>query len=251
MWGPLVLAGDLGCRRRTAAGEDVEFRAPNPCRLLAAGQRVERWLEPVPRDPAPSARQAWGATATSSSSPSTGCTAASTAPIGISSRPAVGRASGRGPRRGGEAAPARGRDGWLRAARTDAGRTRREPAGRPVDAGPAARRYGRRASDWFSFDLPVDPARPMALVVTYQPRRARKRAASTSWWMASRSASRRSRAAAPSSRTGSSTSSTRFPPTLVKGKQKVTVRFQATGGNEVAAVYGVRVIRITRWRTRR
>ena len=28
-------------------------------------------------------------------------------------------------------------------------------------------RYGRRAADWFSFDLPVDPASPLALVVTY------------------------------------------------------------------------------------
>lgn len=29
----------------------------------------------------------------------------------------------------------------------------------------------------------------------------------------------------------------------VKGKQKVTVRFQATGGNETAAVFGIRIIR--------
>ncbi|MCK7470491.1 MAG: glycoside hydrolase family 127 protein [Desulfomicrobium escambiense] len=28
-------------------------------------------------------------------------------------------------------------------------------------------RYGRRAADWFSFDLPVDPASPLMLVVTY------------------------------------------------------------------------------------
>ena len=27
------------------------------------------------------------------------------------------------------------------------------------------------------------------------------------------------------------------------GKQKVTVRFQGTGGSEVAAVYGIRMIR--------
>ena len=30
---------------------------------------------------------------------------------------------------------------------------------------------------------------------------------------------------------------------LVKDKQKVTVRFQATGGNEIAAVFGIRMIR--------
>ena len=33
------------------------------------------------------------------------------------------------------------------------------------------------------------------------------------------------------------------PAELVKGKQKVTVRFQATGGNETAGVFGVRLVR--------
>src|SRR5437773_2320965 len=28
-------------------------------------------------------------------------------------------------------------------------------------------RYGRRAKNWFSFDVPVDPAHPMSLMVTY------------------------------------------------------------------------------------
>jgi hypothetical protein len=35
----------------------------------------------------------------------------------------------------------------------------------------------------------------------------------------------------------------RLVPESLKGKQKVTVRFQATGGNEIAAVYGLRVVR--------
>ena len=34
-----------------------------------------------------------------------------------------------------------------------------------------------------------------------------------------------------------------IPSELVKDKQKVTVRFQATNGNEIAAVFGVRMIR--------
>jgi hypothetical protein len=34
-----------------------------------------------------------------------------------------------------------------------------------------------------------------------------------------------------------------LPSALVQGKRKVTVRFQATGGNEIAAVYGIRMIR--------
>ena len=35
----------------------------------------------------------------------------------------------------------------------------------------------------------------------------------------------------------------RLPAQLVKDKQKVTIRFQATDGNEIAAVYGLRMLR--------
>jgi hypothetical protein len=34
-----------------------------------------------------------------------------------------------------------------------------------------------------------------------------------------------------------------IPAELVNGKQKVTVRFQATGGNETGGVFGVRAVR--------
>jgi hypothetical protein len=33
------------------------------------------------------------------------------------------------------------------------------------------------------------------------------------------------------------------PAELIKEKQKVTVRFEATGGNEIGSVYGIRMIR--------
>jgi len=34
-----------------------------------------------------------------------------------------------------------------------------------------------------------------------------------------------------------------LPENLIKGKEKVTVQFHATKGNEIAAVYGLRMIR--------
>lgn len=34
-----------------------------------------------------------------------------------------------------------------------------------------------------------------------------------------------------------------IPAELVKGKQKATVRFQATSGNETAGIFGVRLVR--------
>ena len=35
----------------------------------------------------------------------------------------------------------------------------------------------------------------------------------------------------------------KIPAEVVKEKQKVTVRFQATGGNETPAVFGIRIVR--------
>ena len=35
-----------------------------------------------------------------------------------------------------------------------------------------------------------------------------------------------------------------IPSDLVRGKEKVTVRFQATDGNSIAAVFGIRMIRV-------
>ena len=34
-----------------------------------------------------------------------------------------------------------------------------------------------------------------------------------------------------------------IPERILKDKQRVTVRFEATGGNETAAIYGIRMIR--------
>jgi len=100
-------------------------------------------------------------------------------------------------------------------------------------------RPGRRAKSWFSFDLPVDPAHPMALVVTYNSDEWRRR---TFEILVD---GRRLK-----EQTVAKRGPMRFfdvecavPAELVKGKQKVTVRFQSTGGNEIAAVYGIRMIR--------
>ncbi len=104
-------------------------------------------------------------------------------------------------------------------------------------------RPGRRGTSWFSFDLPVDPAHKMALVVTYSTQEFRKRTFDI---------------LVDGQKVGSQTiEGTRpgdvaakffdvtypLPADLVKGKQKVTVKFQATGGNEIGSVFGIRTIR--------
>jgi hypothetical protein len=100
-------------------------------------------------------------------------------------------------------------------------------------------RPGRRGTKWFSFELPVDAARPMALVVTYNHDEWQERTFEI---------------LVDGTRIGEQTVERRgpirffdveypVPAELVKGKQKVTVKFQATRGNEIAMVFGLRMIR--------
>ena len=100
-------------------------------------------------------------------------------------------------------------------------------------------RTGRTGRGWFSFDVPVDATKPNVLVVTYH------------------SDSRRPRTfdilvdGQPLTQERFEISSeNRFldreypiPAPVVQGKQKVTVRFQASGNSDIAAVFGLRVVR--------
>jgi hypothetical protein len=100
-------------------------------------------------------------------------------------------------------------------------------------------RTGRTGRGWFSFDMPVDVEKGNVLVVTYH------------------TDSRRPRTfdvlldGQPLAQERFEVSSdSRFvdreyplPAAAIQGKQKVTVRFQATNGNDIAAVFGLRVVR--------
>jgi len=100
-------------------------------------------------------------------------------------------------------------------------------------------RPGRRGRNWFSFDLAVDPAHPMALVVTYN----------RDEWEA-----RTFDILVDGRKIATQTLERRgpvkffdveypIPADLVKDKQKVTVKFIAAPGSEIGAVYGLRTIR--------
>jgi uncharacterized protein len=100
-------------------------------------------------------------------------------------------------------------------------------------------RYGRRGTKWFSFDLTVDPDHPNTLICTYNADEWRKRTFDV---------------LVDGQKVGEQTIEARgetkfydveyqIPANLVAGKKKVTVRFEATGGNEIGAVYGIRTVR--------
>ena len=104
-------------------------------------------------------------------------------------------------------------------------------------------RPGRSARKWFSYDIPVDATHPLKLIATYH---GEERATRTFEILVD--GTRIGEQRIERHRPGSATKSFfdvgyAIPPAAVQGKQKVTVRFQATGGNETAGVFGVRVVR--------
>jgi DUF1680 family protein len=102
-------------------------------------------------------------------------------------------------------------------------------------------RPGRRARSWFSYDVPVEPGHPMTLIVTYN------------------SGDRRGTPAlfdilADGSLVQHEEIRLDDPPRfydleypissdIVAGKQQITVRFQAAEGSQIATVFGLRMIR--------
>ena len=102
-------------------------------------------------------------------------------------------------------------------------------------------RAGRRGSSWFSFDLPVEPDRRLALVVTYYSGERRRAPASFDILVDGYRVSHQ---------VVENNDPEHFfdieyiiDPTLIEGKKKVTIRFEAAEGNSIASVFGIRVIR--------
>jgi hypothetical protein len=103
-------------------------------------------------------------------------------------------------------------------------------------------RYGRRATAWFSFDLPVEPQHPMVLAITYN-RNERYRRTFDILVDGVKIADQTIEGRSPQEKSVFFDVRYAVPDGLAAGKEKVTVRFQAAGGREVAAVYGIRMIR--------
>lgn len=104
---------------------------------------------------------------------------------------------------------------------------------------------GRRANKWFSFDLPVDPAHSMMLIVTYhgEERQTRSFEILVNGVRVGEQTVERHQPGSSSKRFFDV--EYRIPAELIRGKQRVTVRFEAKGDNGTAAVFGVRMIRNT------
>jgi hypothetical protein len=106
-------------------------------------------------------------------------------------------------------------------------------------------RFGRRAVDWFSFDMPVDPAAPSRLIVTYN----RDERADRSFAVlvdGRKVGKERIARRAPQEKEGFFDVAYGLPADLLAGKRRVTVRFEGLEGRETASVFGLRIVRTGR-----
>ena len=103
---------------------------------------------------------------------------------------------------------------------------------------------GRSARKWFSYEMPVTAAQPLKLIATYTDNESALRSFEilVDGVRIGEQRIERHRPGAPTK--GYFNVEYAIPPEAVQGKQKVTVRFQATGGNATAGVFAIRIVRV-------
>jgi hypothetical protein len=103
-------------------------------------------------------------------------------------------------------------------------------------------RFGRSAAKWFSFDMPVDPAHPLTLTVTYSNENRGQSACDVvvdGKKVGEQIGMRRS----PDQEIRFFDVEYRIPADLIANKKKITVRFAATNGRSTPSVFGIRIVR--------
>jgi len=103
-------------------------------------------------------------------------------------------------------------------------------------------RHGRGGKGWFSLDLPIERSRRASLVVTYGGDRLRK--SSVDVLVEGRKIGHHEeQPLTPDQDKQFVDVSYAIPVEIIAGKSNVTVRFEATGGNEIGGIFGVRMVR--------
>ena len=246
MWGPLVIAGDLGPRRQGPGSSPI-----TPLALVAANGPVDSWVLPV-GDHVGNFRA--NGVARSLSSPSNPASSVVLAPFyrthgrtyavyfdvltpsGFDAKVASRAADAERQRRLEAATVGSIRPGD--AANEQTVNYRSEPADRPVIR--TNNRTARGGPGWLSYDLPVDGSADSAVVVTYfndlglpvvTDFRILVDGTAIARYTPNREAAEFWDAVYP------------VPSALASGKNKITVRFEAPANERIAPIYAVRVVR--------
>jgi hypothetical protein len=251
MWGPLVLAGDLGPERSRRGDEGEDLNPPPTIPVLVAAQRaVSEWLKPAGGQPVRFRTDTVGREPNESDR----VHEVDFVPFYRLHRRTYATywdlfTPDEWAERRAEYAAEAERKRKLEAATVaylEPGETvfEREFNYQGAQDATAARidgRPGRRARTWFSYDVPVDADHPMTLMLTYYSDDRRGTPASFEIQVDGRRVAQQEVGLSDPPRFYDVEYP--IPPELVRGKDKVTLRFQANEGSQVATVFGVRAIR--------
>jgi len=237
MWGPLVLAGDLGAEAGRGSGPAPE--AP----VLVSDKPVSDWLKPVAGKPGTFRTTGAGLKEEIDFLPFYELPRRRYAvywdmytPTEWSKKESDYRANQEREKQLAAATIGFAQPGQMQAERD----TNQQGEGSsPVHT---ENRFGRNATKWFSFDLPVDPSKPETLIVTYSNDNAGQTACDIlvdGKKVGEQIGGRRS----PEQVVHFFDVEYKLPEELVAGKKKVTVRFETTdAGRRTPSVYGIRVV---------
>ena len=243
MWGPLVLGGDLGAetfRERDGEGWRVTANAPV---LVAANQSVENWLKPVAGKPGTFLTSGLGLTTDITFVPFYQLPRRKYAiywdmftPEEWKKKSEAYAAELEKQKKLEAATVAFAQPGQMQTER-DFNQQGEESSPVHLEG-----RYGRRGTKWFSFDLPVEAGHPMSLVVTFSNDARRKGSFDVlveGKKVGEQSTERRS----PEQELRFFDVEYAIPSELIEGKQRVTVRFEASAGSDIPGVFGIRMVR--------
>ena len=251
LWGPLVLAGDLGPER--ARGADRRDAPPPPPAvpvLVAAERPPAEWMRRVPGDAVRYRTDGVGHEPTAAGGPqdvelwpfyrlhrrtySTYWDLYTPAEW-VEQRAEYAREAERQRRL--EAATV----AWVQPGDTAVERQFHHQAGAGVFPLRMLGRQGRGGASWFSYELPVAGAEPATLIATYYSGDRRGLPAEFTVLVDGQVVAQQSLRLGDPPRFFDVAYS--LPAALLKGKRSVTVRFQAVAGSRIASVFGVRLIR--------
>jgi DUF1680 family protein len=243
IWGPLVLAGDLGPEIRGDDREEERPRASSAPPIVAGNQPLAQWLKPESGKPGWFKTTGVGLAQDIEFAPFYELPRRKYAvywdvftPEEWTHRSAEYKAEQEKQQKLQAATIAFAQPGEMQ--------SERDFNERGEDSAPVLwrSRHGRTGKGWFSFDMPVENSRPIALWVTYGGEGRRK---STFDILIDGKKISDYVALPRSPEQDAHFVDSNYPISaeLIAGKSKITVRFQATDGNEIRGVFGVRTVR--------
>jgi len=242
MWGPLVLAGDLGAEAREDDDEKAP-PAPSAPPLVVADQSIQHWLKPEAQKPGWFKTSGVGLGQDIEFAPFYELPRRRYAvywdvftPEEWSKQSAEYKVEQQKQQKLQAATIAFAQPGEMQ--------SERDFNEQGEDSAPLLwrGRHGRGGKGWFSFDMPVENGHPLALWVTY---------GGPGWGKSTfdilinskKVGDRVDLPRSPEQEVPFADVEYTIPADLVAGKNTITVRFQATDGNHIRGVFGVRTVR--------